>query len=210
LDIQYSMLLNIRFRDLRMFARDLLRRLGGPIYAHSVRGVKGSIVDSEVGTLHLSTEDEEKPKRNQKQNSFARNLKEELNPHENLGPVDGAKRERSLNMVYLLGRVGNNPVMRGSSEKPVTVFSLATNTMWRTPNPGPGEEEWTHRTDWHNVAVFKKGLRDYAYDVVGKGARIHLQGRILYGEVTDTAGIRRQTTTIVADDIILINTPTTK
>ena len=38
-----------------------------------------------------------------------------------LSPEEG-KRERSLNSVNLIGRVGNNPVMRGTQDKPVTVF----------------------------------------------------------------------------------------
>ena len=41
--------------------------------------------------------------------------------------------ERSLNRVQLLGRVGQDPVMRQVEGKnPVTIFSLATNEMWRS------------------------------------------------------------------------------
>ena len=34
----------------------------------------------------------------------------------------GEGTERSLNQVVLIGRAGNHPVMRGSADKPVTVF----------------------------------------------------------------------------------------
>ena len=37
---------------------------------------------------------------------------------------------------------------------------------------------------------------------VDKGARLYVTGRILYGHVEDKLGNVRQTTTIVADDII--------
>lgn len=44
-----------------------------------------------------------------------------------------------MNRVQLLGRVGQDPVMRQVDGKnPVTIFSLATNEMWRT-----GESEVT-------------------------------------------------------------------
>ena len=51
------------------------------------------------------------------------------------------------------------------------LISLATNTMWKTVNPGPADEEWSHRTDWHNVAVFKKGYVVVVYKwLVGGGS----------------------------------------
>ncbi|KAB0404156.1 hypothetical protein E2I00_018888, partial [Balaenoptera physalus] len=78
--------------------------------------------------------------------------------------------ERSLNRVQLLGRVGQDPVMRQVEGKnPVTIFSLATNEMWRS-----GENE-THqmgdvsqKTTWHRISVFRPGLRDVAYQYVKK------------------------------------------
>lgn len=39
----------------------------------------------------------------------------------------------AMNRVQLLGRVGQDPIMRQVEGKnPVTIFSLATNEMWRT------------------------------------------------------------------------------
>lgn len=44
----------------------------------------------------------------------------------------------AMNRVQLLGRVGQDPIMRQVDGKnPVTIFSLATNEMWRT---GENEE----------------------------------------------------------------------
>ena len=43
----------------------------------------------------------------------------------------------AINRVQLLGRVGQDPVMRQvDGRNPVTIFSMATNEMWR---PGEGE-----------------------------------------------------------------------
>merc|ERR1719341_1453971 len=112
--------------------------------------------------------------------------------------------ERSINQVILMGRVGTDPQIRGKEDRPITTFSLATNSVWKTQNPGPGDSGWQSRVDWHNVAVFKPGLRESTYSNVHKGARVHITGRLLYGEVVDKAGIRRTTTTIACEDIIYL------
>jgi len=164
------------------------------------RGAKKTIVieDPEHGTIHLSEDDDVKT--------------EETYVEENLTPnttdlPDRGPRERCINSVTLLGRVGRDPQQRGSENTPVTVFSMATTSMWKNPNPGPSDPPWTTRTDWHNIAVFKPGLRDQAYNYIVKGSRIHVTGKIVYGEVVDKMGIRRHTTTIAADDIIYLVRP---
>ncbi|XP_053321280.1 single-stranded DNA-binding protein, mitochondrial [Spea bombifrons] len=116
--------------------------------------------------------------------------------------------ERSLNRVQLLGRVGQDPVMRQAEGKnPVTIFSLATNELWRS-----GESEVFHtggdinqKTTWHRISVFRPGLRDVAYQNVKKGARVYVEGKIDYGEYTDKNNVRRQATTVIADNIIFLS-----
>ncbi|NWI63301.1 SSBP protein, partial [Todus mexicanus] len=119
----------------------------------------------------------------------------------------------AMNRVQLLGRVGQDPVMRQVDGKnPVTIFSLATNEMWRT-----GESEVaqggdiivtllflctlgdiSQKTTWHRISVFRPGLRDVTYQYVKKGSRIYVEGKIDYGEYTDKNNVRRQATTIIA------------
>ncbi|XP_077399631.1 single-stranded DNA-binding protein, mitochondrial [Vanacampus margaritifer] len=115
--------------------------------------------------------------------------------------------ERSINRVQLLGRVGQDPVMRQvDGRNPVTIFSLATNEMWRS-----GESETSpssdisQKTSWHRVSVFKPGLRDVAYQYIKKGARIMVEGKLDYGEYVDKNQVRRQATTIIADNIIFLS-----
>uniref|UniRef100_A0A287D4B8 Single-stranded DNA-binding protein, mitochondrial n=1 Tax=Ictidomys tridecemlineatus TaxID=43179 RepID=A0A287D4B8_ICTTR len=108
--------------------------------------------------------------------------------------------ERSLNRVQLLGRVGQDPVLRQAEGKnPVTIFSLATNEMWRS---GESEEyqmgDISQKTTWHRISVFRPGLRDVAYQYVKKGSRIYVEGKIDYGEYMDKNNVRRQATTIIA------------
>ncbi|XP_035763145.1 single-stranded DNA-binding protein, mitochondrial isoform X1 [Neolamprologus brichardi] len=116
--------------------------------------------------------------------------------------------ERSINRVQLLGRVGQDPVMRQvEGRNPVTIFSLATNEMWRS---GEGEmsssgSDISQKTTWHRVSIFKPGLRDVAYQYVKKGSRILVEGKLDYGEYVDKNQVRRQATTIIADNIIFLS-----
>ncbi|NWI86128.1 SSBP protein, partial [Pitta sordida] len=122
--------------------------------------------------------------------------------------------ERSMNRVQLLGRVGQDPIMRQVEGKnPVTIFSLATNEMWRTGDSevGQGEDlafnfgDVSQKTTWHRISVFRPGLRDVTYQYVRKGSRIYVEGKIDYGEYTDKNNVRRQATTIIADNVIFLS-----
>ena len=109
--------------------------------------------------------------------------------------------EKCVNSVTLLGRVGNNPVLRGTETNPVVTFSLATSIDYRPGGENSGREK-VRKTEWHNVAVFKPYLRETAYNYVAKGNRVMVQGRIMYGSIEDNSGMIRHTTSIAAEDII--------
>ncbi|XP_074024094.1 wee1-like protein kinase 2 isoform X1 [Numenius arquata] len=115
--------------------------------------------------------------------------------------------ERSMNRVQLLGRVGQDPVMRQVEGKnPVTIFSLATNEMWRTGDSELNQGgDISQKTTWHRISVFRPGLRDITYQYVKKGSRIYVEGKIDYGEYTDKNNVRRQATTIIADNVIFLS-----
>uniref|UniRef100_A0A672UHI5 Single stranded DNA binding protein 1 n=1 Tax=Strigops habroptila TaxID=2489341 RepID=A0A672UHI5_STRHB len=99
--------------------------------------------------------------------------------------------ERSMNRVQLLGRVGQDPIMRQVEGKnPVTIFLL---------QPMRCGEQGNQKTTWHRISVFRPGLRDVTYQYVKKGARIFVEGKIDYGEYTDKNNVRRQATTIIAE-----------
>jgi single-strand DNA-binding protein len=65
--------------------------------------------------------------------------------------------------------------------------------------------DWVQRTDWHRVAVFKPQLRETVQNYLKKGQRTLVTGKINYGEITDAEGKTRQSTTIIADDVIFLN-----
>lgn len=68
-----------------------------------------------------------------------------------------------LNQVLLLGRVGGDPVLKGSSAHPVVLFSMATNSNYKVA------EGLKQKTDWHRVSLFKPYLRDLALANMKKG-----------------------------------------
>uniref|UniRef100_A0A8C7ULK6 Single-stranded DNA binding protein 1 n=1 Tax=Oncorhynchus mykiss TaxID=8022 RepID=A0A8C7ULK6_ONCMY len=107
--------------------------------------------------------------------------------------------ERSINRVQLLGRVGQDPVMRQvEGRNPVTIFSMATNEMWRSGDVETSPAgDVSQKTTWHRVSIFKPGLRDVAYQYVKKGSRVLVEGKLDYGEYVDKNNVRRQATTII-------------
>lgn len=60
------------------------------------------------------------------------------------------------------------------------------------------------RTDWHRIVVFRPSLRDYVLNYLTKGQRTLVNGRISYSDVTDADGKSRVSTSIIADDVILL------
>lgn len=108
--------------------------------------------------------------------------------------------EKSLNQVTLLGRVGIEPQLRGTDSNPVVVFTVATNSSYKYET---GEVE--QKTQWHRVSVFKPFLRNSVFQYLRKGSRILVQGRLMYGQVTDAKGVGHITTTIVAEEVIFLS-----
>uniref|UniRef100_A0A1B6DUF0 Single-stranded DNA-binding protein n=1 Tax=Clastoptera arizonana TaxID=38151 RepID=A0A1B6DUF0_9HEMI len=107
------------------------------------------------------------------------------------------KIEKSINHVTLLGRVGSEPQKRGNEQHPVVLFSLATQTNFKYESG-----DYNQKTEWHRICVFKPGLRDIVYNYLRKGQRVHITGRLNYGEIKDEQGNQRQTTSIIAEDVI--------
>lgn len=66
--------------------------------------------------------------------------------------------------------------------------------------------EVNQKTEWHRICVFKPFLRDSTIKYTSKGQRVLVQGRIIYGEIKDSDGQLRHTSSIVADDVIFFKT----
>uniref|UniRef100_A0A2K6TUP7 Single-stranded DNA-binding protein, mitochondrial n=1 Tax=Saimiri boliviensis boliviensis TaxID=39432 RepID=A0A2K6TUP7_SAIBB len=106
--------------------------------------------------------------------------------------------ERSQNRVQLLGRVGQDSVLRQVEGKnPVTVFSLATNEMWQSGDSVVYQMDCvSQKTTWYRISVFRPGLRDVVYQYVKKRSPIYVKEKVDYAA------------TIIADDIIFLSDQT--
>lgn len=103
----------------------------------------------------------------------------------------------------LIGHLGADPELRYTpSGVPVATFRIATNETWRDADGNLQE-----RTEWHTIVVWRK-LAELTNDLLKKGSRVYVEGRIQSRTYEDKNGIRRTVTEIVADDIILLDSKT--
>lgn len=107
---------------------------------------------------------------------------------------------RSLNKVILIGNVGKAPNVRYTSKgDPVATFPLATSEVWRDKDGNLQE-----RTDWHNIVAWRK-LAEIIQELVRKGSRLFIEGRIQTRSFEDRSGDRRYITEIVAENMLILD-----
>lgn len=109
---------------------------------------------------------------------------------------------RSLNKVMIIGNLGREPEMRYTpSGKPLTKFRVATNRRWTTPD---GEEQT--ETEWFNVVTWGK-LAEICNQYLNKGERVYIEGRLHTRHWTDEDGNHQSATEVVAQEMIMLGSP---
>ena len=71
-----------------------------------------------------------------------------------------------LNSITLVGFVGSDPEQRqakGNGSK-FTVLSIATQRSWKN-----ADDEWSSKTEWHRVVVFRPLLAERVATTIKKG-----------------------------------------
>lgn len=107
---------------------------------------------------------------------------------------------RSLNKVILIGNVGKDPDVRYTGKgDPVATFPLATSEVWRDKDSNMQE-----RTDWHNIVAWRK-LAEIIQELVKKGSRLFIEGRIQTRSYEDKTGEKRYITEIVAENMLILD-----
>ena len=105
----------------------------------------------------------------------------------------------SVNKVILVGNLGRDAELRYTSGgAPVSSFSLATTEVW---NDKGGQNQ--ERTEWHRISLWGKSAESLQEYLV-KGKQIYVEGRIQYREWTDKDGVKRTTTEIRGDRVVLL------
>jgi single stranded DNA-binding protein len=81
-----------------------------------------------------------------------------------------------LNAVTIVGFVGADPEQRQSRNNGAkfTVLSVATRRSWKN-----AQEEWSSKTEWHRVLIFRPRLADYVLRAIQKGAHVLIEGSLV-------------------------------
>lgn len=103
--------------------------------------------------------------------------------------------------MILLGNLGKDPEITylESNKVPVVRFSLATTETYMNK-----EGQKVDQTEWHNVTLWR-GLAEVAEKYLKKGSRIYLEGKIRNRSYEDKEGIKRYTTEIVGDNMVMLD-----
>jgi single-strand DNA-binding protein len=107
---------------------------------------------------------------------------------------------RSLNKVQLIGNLTRDPELRYTpTGAAVCTLGLATNRMWTTES-GEKKEE----TEFHRVIAWNK-LAELCSQLLTKGRKIYVEGRLRTNTWTATDGSQRSTTEVVIEDMIILD-----
>lgn len=108
---------------------------------------------------------------------------------------------RSLNKVMLIGNLTRDPDLRYiPSGVAVCTFGLATNRQW-TDSEGTPQES----TEFHRLVAWGK-LAEICSQLLFKGRKIYIEGRLQTREWTGQDGNKRTTTEIVLDSMLILDT----
>lgn len=108
---------------------------------------------------------------------------------------------RSLNRVMLVGNVGQEPRLASTNTgAPVCSFSVATNRSW-LPR---GATERREEVQWHQVVAFS-GLADICSQILTKGTKVFILGRIKSNKFVNPEGLEIKRTEIIASQVIALD-----
>src|SRR4030066_2171167 len=108
---------------------------------------------------------------------------------------------RSLNKVMLIGNLTRDPELRYiPSGTAVCSFRVATNRSW-TPSDGSEKRE---ETEFHRVVAWNK-LAELCSQLLAKGRKVYVEGRLRTSTWQTADGGQRQTTEVVIEDMIILD-----
>jgi single-strand DNA-binding protein len=110
--------------------------------------------------------------------------------------------KRGVNMVILLGNVGQDPEIRTlPNGDQVANLTLATSETWKDKNTGENQE----RTEWHRLVAYRKSA-EIIGQYVKKGSKLYIEGS-LKTRSWEQDGIKRYVTEIIVDEFQMIGSP---
>lgn len=109
---------------------------------------------------------------------------------------------RDLNKVMLIGNVVRDPELRTiPSGQSVASISVATNRSW---NDNSGELQ--KAVEYTDIVAWGK-LAEIAGQILKKGRRIYVEGRLQTRNWEGQDGVKRYKTEVIASDLIVLDKP---
>lgn len=107
---------------------------------------------------------------------------------------------RSLNKVTLIGNLTRDPELRYTPQgAAVCTIGLATNRQWTTES---GEKK--DSAEFHKLVAWNK-LAEICSQLLTKGRKVFVEGRLQTRSWTGQDGAQRTTTEIVINDMIILD-----
>src|SRR4030043_803869 len=107
---------------------------------------------------------------------------------------------RSLNKAQIIGNLTRDPELRYTPQgTAVCTFGLATNRTWVT-EAGDQKED----TEFHRIVAWNK-LAEICSQLLFKGRKAYVEGRLKTRQWTAQDGNLRQTTEIVIDEMLILD-----
>jgi single-strand DNA-binding protein len=81
-----------------------------------------------------------------------------------------------LNSATIVGFVGADPEQRQARNNGAkfTVLSVATQRSWKN-----AQDEWSSKTEWHRVCIFRPRLAEYVLESIKKGSHVQIEGSLI-------------------------------
>ena len=100
----------------------------------------------------------------------------------------------------IIGNLTRDPEVRTTAGGTnVASFGVATNYTWNDAN---GQKQ--EKVEFHNIVAWGK-LADICGQYLGKGRKVYIEGRLQTREWEGKDGIKRRTTEIIAENMIMLD-----
>ncbi|XP_017477752.1 PREDICTED: single-stranded DNA-binding protein, mitochondrial-like [Rhagoletis zephyria] len=110
-----------------------------------------------------------------------RNLSTKASPGTEFSTPRIPDNAKCINKVILLGRCTSDAQLKPINNTHYTSFIIVTNDIRKTKS-----NEIVKRSDFHKVFVYQPFLAKKAHDLITKGTRVYLEGKLNYRRVENT------------------------
>ncbi|MFH0951399.1 MAG: single-stranded DNA-binding protein [bacterium] len=106
----------------------------------------------------------------------------------------------NLNKAMIIGNLTRDPEIRQTGTgQSVASFAVATNLVW-TDQSGQQQK----KVEYHNIVAWRK-LAEICGRYLKKGSKVYVEGRLQTRDWSGTDGVKRYTTEIVMDNMIMLD-----